>query len=855
MNPDSRTPNLSPNGLRQTYFANMAPFQAGTLLNPRFLWCALLPIGFVCLLFVPGAWASIGEIESKLGPGMHLLSQGKFGPAALELMNQAKRFEAKGEAEGQARALLLVAQALQGEGQFRKAAIVSDMTMNILKEHPNEILKARTLGEQGKIASAIGRKDEALKFLNDALTIARKEEHSTLIAGLLNSLGTVMTNLGRNSEALGAFTEAAVLAEMTDNPNLQVTALINSIWPALGQGLMVNARERLDLAKERSLELQDTKEKLYGLLNVGILYDELYTKPVKIQAETASTASPSREGSRGGKRGIQIEEGRAPAELQEIFVLPEIQEGQARELPKSNGAPTFESPYQEAFATFAAALKVAKAIGDTRGESYAWGYLGRLYEKTDQHTEAFSVTRQAIKTAQKGYAPEALYRWHWQLARLHQANENFDNAQKSYQHAILTLKPIRSEVSLARLAQNRSFRASIGPLFFGSANLSLQRAKATEDVEERSQYLQLARKTIETFKAAELEDYFQDNCVQQTESLGQTLKNGGQHTAIVYPILLKNRLEILVEYHDGLQQYTVQVPEATLTKTIRNFRQNLQDIFTNAYRKDAQQLYEWLIQPLEQDFTSREITTLVFVPDGALRTIPIAALSNGNQFLIQRYAVATTPGLQLTDPKPLDRENIKVLSLGVSEAVQGFPPLPYVKQELQDLQELYDGRLLLDQDFQVSKVKEEMQAGDFTIVHIASHGLVERQVEKSFLLAHDGKITMDKLAEIVGLFKFREHPLELLTLSACETAAGDDRAALGLAGVAVKSGARSALATLWFIDDQVASDLVGKFYRNLQDPSFSKAIALQQAQMAILDDPQYQHPNYWSPFLLINNWL
>jgi CHAT domain-containing protein len=132
---------------------------------------------------------------------------------------------------------------------------------------------------------------------------------------------------------------------------------------------------------------------------------------------------------------------------------------------------------------------------------------------------------------------------------------------------------------------------------------------------------------------------------------------------------------------------------------------------------------------------------------------------------------------------------------------------------------------------------------------------VESNVENTFVLAYDEKITMNRLAELVGLFRFRKSPLELLTLSACETAAGDDRAALGLAGVAVKAGARSALATLWFIDDAVTSDLIGEFYQQLNNPKISKAQALQAAQRKILEYPEYRHPNFWSPFLLINNWL
>jgi CHAT domain-containing protein len=114
---------------------------------------------------------------------------------------------------------------------------------------------------------------------------------------------------------------------------------------------------------------------------------------------------------------------------------------------------------------------------------------------------------------------------------------------------------------------------------------------------------------------------------------------------------------------------------------------------------------------------------------------------------------------------------------------------------------------------------------------------------------------MDRLGETVGSTRFRERPIELLTLSACETAQGDDRAALGLAGVAVQAGARSALGTLWSVNAAAAAELLTDFYRELRPDSVSKAVALQRAQKKLIADPSYGHPFYWSPFLLISNWL
>jgi len=246
---------------------------------------------------------------------------------------------------------------------------------------------------------------------------------------------------------------------------------------------------------------------------------------------------------------------------------------------------------------------------------------------------------------------------------------------------------------------------------------------------------------------------------------------------------------------------------------------------------------------------------LVFVPDGALRTIPMAALHDGERFLVQQYAIAITPGLNLTDPRPLRRDQVKVLALGLTESVQDFPGLPYVSGELKAIHELFGGRSLLNQDFVAARVEEELRRQPFSIVHIASHGHFGKEVEDTFLLTFDARLTMDRLGDYVGLFRFREEPLDLLTLSACETAAGDDRAALGLAGIAIRAGARSALATLWHVSDPTSYRLVVEFYRRLQTPGVSRASALQAAQLALLGDPRYDHPCYWAPFLLINNWL
>jgi CHAT domain-containing protein len=246
----------------------------------------------------------------------------------------------------------------------------------------------------------------------------------------------------------------------------------------------------------------------------------------------------------------------------------------------------------------------------------------------------------------------------------------------------------------------------------------------------------------------------------------------------------------------------------------------------------------------------------VFVPDGALRTIPLAALHDGHHFLVTDFAVAVTPGLTLTEASPARRERMLLLVAGLSQGVQGFSPLDYVPQEVRLLQGLYRSDTLVNRDFSDTKLKQEFTQGQYSLVHIASHAQFDRQANQSYVLTYDARLTLDDLEGLIRPSEFRGQPVELLTLSACQTAAGDDRAALGLAGVAVKAGARSALATLWFVNDQASAALISEFYTQWsRDRSVSKARALQLAQLSLLTDKRYRHPCYWAPYLVIGNWL
>jgi CHAT domain-containing protein len=393
-------------------------------------------------------------------------------------------------------------------------------------------------------------------------------------------------------------------------------------------------------------------------------------------------------------------------------------------------------------------------------------------------------------------------------------------------------------------------------LFFELADLLLQQAKATSDPKREQAFLTEARDTVEQLKTVELEDYFCDDCVDIARARSRSVEAVDEQTAVIYLIPLPTRTEILVGLTSGLKRFTSDVNAERLSEEVRRFRRNLETRTTYGYLEQATGLYDWLIRPVLSLLQENGINTLVFVPDGSLRTIPFASLHNGDRFLIEDFAIAVAPGLTLVEPRPIKRERVRLLLNGLSEPVQGFPALDFVPKELQTLEPMYTSQKLLNNQFTADALKRQLSEEQYSIVHIASHGQFDRDVRKTFVLTYNGKLTLNDLEALIRPSKYRGQPVELLALSACQTAAGDDRAALGLAGVAVKAGARSALATLWFVNDQSTSTLVAELYGQLrQSPDMSKARALQSAQIKLLNDRRYRHPCYWSPYLLIGNWL
>jgi CHAT domain-containing protein len=571
------------------------------------------------------------------------------------------------------------------------------------------------------------------------------------------------------------------------------------------------------------------------------------------------------------------------------------------------------------------ALSLSRRLRDRRSEAYALGYLGRLYGERGELEPATQLTRQALFLTQapESDSREIAYLWQAQLGRLLVRQGDEAGAIAAYGSAFNTLQSLRADLQAVARDVQFDFRQEVKPVYRELADLLLRSTLSDAELDalfafpasasfspsllaadqpsppaiqsspppEPSHRLELARRTIEALQLAELDNFFQDPCSAETERVVQ-LDDLDPRAAVVYPIILPDRLEVIVSLpHHPLRSHAIPVDEQTVTTTLDTLYDALdngavdssaRNIFstsnpsTEEVKASVQtllpllgQLYDWLIRPFESDLAENRIETLVFVLNDRLQRVPMAALYDGQQYLIEHYGIALAPSLQLVDPQPLPSTSLKVLAAGLSEAATVrdtvFPALANVPQELAQIEaDFPDSRTLLDRDFTAAIVEERLQRSPFPIVHLATHGVFSSNPNDTFIVTgQNGSIDLTQLGHWLTAGGQR---LDLLVLSACQTATGDERAVLGLAGIAVRSGAHSTLATLWPVGDASTTQLMRDFYRTLKQPQKTKVAALSQAQRSLLaylkTHPPIQelkdlppHPYYWSPYILVGNWL
>lgn len=756
----------------------------------------------------------------------------------------------------------LMQDAKTAESLLREALQQSERLMSSSQQSssPYPALSAVCANHLGNVVASQNRKDEALNFYNKALVYIEKKEGETSVksAAFTAEKTFAFSNTAYSSDLPLAATIHRNIASVIDDKHLAFT--------------------HLNKAEELAHQVTSLHEKARLLLEIASEY---------------AVKEPGPEG--------------------DSFRYPLLNQ----------------------------ALEIAHTLKDQRLISTAYGELGALYESRSRISEAITFTEQAVESALMVQAHDLLVQWEWQWGRLlkRQAEERNEAGQRkaiaAYQRALFHVAAIRQDMPVIDSRGCSSFRQTLSPIYTGLADMLLKESGVVQDRQEQQQLLRQAQQAVESIKQSELQDYFKDPCIDAMKHEIQSLSGS---TAVIYPVILPDRLELLADIGGTLYRKTSNVRKDELDQTVTQLAENLRNSLF--HEELGKKVYGWTVAPFESTLDNQGVDTLVVVPDGVFRMIPLAALWTGEKFLGQKYAVVIEPALTLLDPTPLPKgEKRDTLLAGVSKpgpvvldlpislwnqlaniepsgtnrkirgiSIKQAPPkqavpvvkkpskpeavepesnnqteevvkqtetsdipkkedkeavekvrslleLPGVDKEIADLSKNLHGQKLMNSEFLRDRFSGEIKDQNYRIVHVASHGFFGGSPEENFIMTYDKLLNMNLLEEYIKPKQFVDLPVELLTLSACQTAEGDDRSPLGLSGVALKSGARSVLGSLWPVSDTATQLLLSSFYKHLDNENISKAKALQKAQLELINTKEFNHPFYWSAFILVGNWL
>jgi CHAT domain-containing protein/predicted negative regulator of RcsB-dependent stress response len=736
------------------------------------------------------------------------IAHGKTQEALTTWQKATTAYEQADDKDGVIRSKINQSQAMRSLGFYPKAKDILRQVQASLQELPNSSLKISSLINLGDTLRLNGDFIEATATLKGSLAIAQELNDVPIISEILLSLGNIAASqqqaasVGdlnyrqqKSAEAIAYYQQAAQIAT---RPIPKVKAQLNQLRLAIDLKQFESAKSLLPTIQTQLQNLPPSRASVYAIVNFAQSLMKLSL------SDRLGVANPS--------------------------------------------------DRQIAAQLLANAAQQAKAMGDPRSESYAIGYLGDLYEQSQQLPEAQELTEKALILAQTYNAPDIAYRWQWQLGRILNVQGKQARAIAAYSEAVSTLDSIRGDLVSSNTDLQFSFRDSVEPVYRQLVDLLMTHEQG-KSVSQAN--LIAARQVIESLQIAELDNFFKEACLT-----GRTMPVDAvdPQAAVIYPIVLADRLEVIISLPDrSLFHRASAISQEKLDQLLSELWRSLRRTSLESdIQAISEKVYKLLIgEEIESILAANKVQTLVFVLDGSLRNLPMAVLYDGKHYLMEKYNLALTPGLQLLDPRPLKRQQLEVFIGGLSKATQNFNALPNVEREIQKIAALVSTQTpLLNETFISESIQKQVSKTPFRVVHLATHGEFSSNAEKTFILTWNSRLGVKQLGELLQTRdQDQRTPIELLVLSACKTAKGDNRATLGLAGMAVRSGARSTIASLWSVEDSATATFMETFYQELAVIGTTKANALQKAQLSLLKNPQFTHPFYWSPFVLVGNWL
>jgi len=886
------------------------------------------------------------EAFRLLKQGIQQSDRGQFREALEPYQQALVIFREIGNGKGEGTILNLIGEVYNNLGQYPKALEFYQQALALCREISYRQGEGLSLNNIGSVYRDLGQYRKALEFYQQALAIRREVSHKKGEGVTLNNIGVVYFYWGQYAKALEFFQQALVIRREVSDKNGEARTLnnIGLVYNNLGQYSKALEFYQQDLALCR--EINYRKGEGTSLHNIGAVYRELEQHPKALEFYQQALAIRREISDRAGEGDTINSIGvlhdnlkQYPKALefyqQALAIRREIGDRAGEGVTLNNIAEGYRSlkQHSKALEFYQQSLAIVREIGNRENEGTSLSNIGYLLDQQNQPELAIVFYKQSVnvregirqnlrtlpKEQQQSYTKTVAGTYR-QLADLLLKQDRILEAQQ-----VLDLLKVQ-ELSdyLRNVRGNQQTQQGTDYLPPEQQLLTQYNAKLTQVVQLGKELEQLqkipenSRTSVQETRRRQLEaeqrkikaeflDFIRTpEVVALVQQLSRTtggenlnpksltqlqegLKQLKQDAVLLYPLILDDRLElVLVTPYAPPIRRPVPVKREELNRVIADFRSALSNPSSNA-KEPAQKLYNWLIQPIEATLKEANAKTIIYAPDGQLRYIPLSALYDGNQWLVQKYRVNNITALSLTN---FNREPqaLKILAGALTQAATvkvgdrtfNFDSLPAAGKEVENLAVTVPGTTkLLGRDFSQNETLDRMSG--YSILHLATHAaFVTGKPEDSFIVFGN-----NDRATFSDVEKWTLTNLDLVVLSACETGLGgklgNGEEILGFGYLMQEAGARASIASLWSVDDGGTQALMNAFYGVLDNGKLTKAEALRQAQIALITGNdkalgeqrgsliavqkvirdelapevanRLSHPYYWAPFILIGNGL
>ncbi|CAN1209164.1 hypothetical protein TUMEXPCC7403_03010 [Tumidithrix helvetica PCC 7403] len=800
-----------------------------------------------------------GRTLGNLGKAYEAL--GKYDEAIESNQKSLAIAQEIGDRRGEGEALIDLGVVYRTRGNYAKAIEYHAQSLVITREIKDRRGEGSALGNLGMNYYAQGNYAKAIEYHEQRLAIAREIKDRQGEGNAMGNLGNAYRSQGHYAKAI-EYQERrlAITRELKDlRGEGQSLGFLGLVYRSLG-----NYTKSIDYYKQSlaiAIRIKDRLGKAKSLGYLGNVFYDLgdYNEAIKYHQSSLEAAREIRD-----RRG----EGKSLGFLGRAYAA--------------------QGNYDKAIQYYESSLKIAQEIGDRLGEGETLDFLGGIYQVRGDYAKAIDYHKSGLDIARKIKNRDGERIALSNLGLTLQKQNQLDLSIVFYKQSVNVSESIRKDIRGLKKEEQQSYLNTVAGNYRRLADLLVKQGRVME-----------ALQILDLLKVQELEDFLKNikgndrtaqgvrllepervvsgqltgvsfekipelnrNLADRIQQIPQAeinkvpeyLQKIPQGTVLLYPLILGDRLEIILFSPNTIPIHrTVPIKKADLEKLVEDFRSDIRDPTSLDIKNSSQKLYDLLIKPIEAELTQAKTDTVLYAPDGLLRYIPLAALYDGKQWLVEKYRTSNLIAYSLTD---FDRKTKTIPHILAGAFGKGDPSskqasLPATIAEVSEITKTFPNTVNLV-EAQFSRAATEAQMSNHNILHLATHAEFNLgNPDNSFIIFGNGDTV--RLSEIVD---WKMSNIDLIVLSACQTGVGklgDGVEILGFGYQVQRAGAKAAIASLWSVSDGGTQVLMQSFYEYVKRLNFTKAEALRQAQISTIRSQKFSHPFYWSAFILIGN--